>query len=289
MRNYKEVKEACMTTVFKSEAGKKMIHQYYEEILDGCPYEINRSFVETSFGKTHLIEAGKPENETVLMIHGSSSNAAMWLGDIDVLKEDYHVIAIDILGEPGCSDPIRLSLDSNEHFEWIREICMKMKLGKVHLIGNSLGGWLSLGFAIHYPDMVNKLILLAPSGLAPAKASFIFKVIPLMMMGDYGINKLCQLTTGQDNVPQEAMAVIKMNMKHFNPRLGSLPVYTDDEVKSLQMPVYYIAGADDALLKSKVSADRLKRLHPQSKIELIPNNGHVVFDKGCAMANFIAR
>ncbi|KAJ7047611.1 alpha/beta-hydrolase [Mycena alexandri] len=41
----------------------------------------------------------------------------------------------------------------------------KMQLEKMTLIGHSLGGYLSVAYALKYPDRVNKLILLSPAGV----------------------------------------------------------------------------------------------------------------------------
>ncbi|KAJ7179359.1 alpha/beta-hydrolase [Mycena filopes] len=41
----------------------------------------------------------------------------------------------------------------------------KMNLDKVTLVGHSLGGYLSIAYALRYPDRVNRLILLSPAGI----------------------------------------------------------------------------------------------------------------------------
>ncbi|KAF7331820.1 AB hydrolase-1 domain-containing protein [Mycena kentingensis (nom. inval.)] len=41
----------------------------------------------------------------------------------------------------------------------------KMQLEKMTLVGHSLGGYLSVAYALRYPDRVNKLILLSPAGV----------------------------------------------------------------------------------------------------------------------------
>ena len=41
----------------------------------------------------------------------------------------------------------------------------QLGIGKTHLIGNSLGGGAALRFALNYPDLVGRLVLMGPGGL----------------------------------------------------------------------------------------------------------------------------
>lgn len=47
----------------------------------------------------------------------------------------------------------------------LEEWRVKMKLDKFALAGHSLGGYLSVAYALKYPDRVSKLILLSPAGV----------------------------------------------------------------------------------------------------------------------------
>ena len=65
-----------MKTIYRSEKGKKEILDLYDAQLArlGRPYK--DIYVETSFGKTHLIETGNPQGEPLLVFHGGNATTA---------------------------------------------------------------------------------------------------------------------------------------------------------------------------------------------------------------------
>lgn len=264
--------------VFKSEESKQRVLSHYKNLLNNLTVSYQERFIDTSYGKTYLLEVGNKDNPTVFLLHGSCSNSAMWFGDIPTLSKDYHVFSVDIIGEAGNSAEKRLDLKGDEYAKWIYEIYNATETRKAMLVGNSYGGWLSLKFAINYPECVEKLVLIATSGITPPKLSFILKSIFHSLQGKKGLKSLNKLVYGTDDIPDEVIEVSNMIMESFNPKLGSLPVYKDEELKKLNMPVMYIAGEKDVTVHADKTADRLKNIIPHTKISLIKDNGHVIYD-----------
>ena len=66
-----------MKTIYRSEKGKKEILDLYDAQLArlGRPYK--DIYVETSFGKTHLIETGNLQGEPLLVFHGGNEDIPM--------------------------------------------------------------------------------------------------------------------------------------------------------------------------------------------------------------------
>ncbi|MBI9012440.1 MAG: hypothetical protein JEZ08_09460 [Clostridiales bacterium] len=126
---------------------------------------------------------------------------------------------------------------------------------------------------------------MAPSGLAPARISFVIKKLIYLSMGKKGIKKMTALAMGTKDVPKEVCDVTKMMMSHFTPRMGSLPTFEYEALRKLSMPVLYMAGSRDQLLQSQKSADRLKSLAPTSDIRII-DRGHAIFDIGKDLADY---
>lgn len=264
--------------VFKSEESKQRVLSHYKNLLNNLTVAYQERFIDTSYGKTYLLEAGNKDNPTVFLFHGSCSNSAMWFGDIPTLSKDYHVFSVDIIGEAGNSAEKRLDLKGDDYAKWIYEIYNTAGIKNATLIGNSYGGWLSLKFAVNYPECVEKLVLIATSGITPPKLSFILKSIFYSLQGKRGLKSLNKLVYGTDDIPDEVIEVSNMIMESFNPMLGSLPVFRDEELKKLNMPVMYIAGGKDVTVHADKTADRLKNIIPHTKISLIKDNGHVIYN-----------
>lgn len=264
--------------VFKSEEGKKRVLDYYDSLLSNLSVPFKERYIETSFGKTYLIETGKTGKTAVFLFHGSCSNSAMWFGDLKRLSEQYHVFAVDIIGEAGKSAENRLDLLSNEYANWVNELINTLNIKKAMFMGNSFGGWMTLKFATIYPGKVLKLVLLATSGITSVRLSFILKSIFHTIRGEKGLNALNEIVYGNDDIPEEAIEFSNLIANNFNPRLGSLPNFTDEQLRKLTMPVLYIAGENDNLLNTSKNVKRIEEIIPHALINIKKNTGHVIYD-----------
>lgn len=260
-------------TIFKSEEGKQKVLAYYDQILSYFP--LKQRYVQTSFGKTFVLEAGDPQNEALLLFHGSCSNSAAWLGDMPALAARFHVFAVDLLGEAGHSDENRFDLTTDAYALWIKELLDALSLQKAAIMGNSLGGWMALKFTAAYPFCVSRLVLLAAAGLAPIRAAFISQANQSRQDGS--INKLNGDVLGSE-LPEEVRTFINLILENFIPITDGLPVLTDEQLRSLNMPVMFIAGENDLIVDAAQSAQRLTALVPQSQIHMIKNGGHLVMN-----------
>ncbi|WP_157949996.1 alpha/beta fold hydrolase [Vallitalea okinawensis] len=265
-------------SIYKSDTGKESIINHYENIIRNWPVSHERITLATQYGKTFIIASGSNEKQPMILLHGSSTNSAMWMGDIEKLSKDYRVYAVDIIGEPGLSDETRPDMSGDHYGIWLDEVIESLNIDRAIVIGNSLGGWMALQYATYHPEKVEKLILLATSGISPAKISFLIKIMPLMLLGRKGIDRINKIVYGNEEVPEEAVEFGNLILQHYIPRMGSLPVLTDEELSRLVMPTLYMGGEKDALLPSKKIADRLSRLLPESKTVIIKNTGHVLLD-----------
>jgi esterase len=98
--------------------------------------------------------AGKP----VIVLHGLFGSARNWRSIAKQLSETHQVFTIDLRnhGESGHSD----SMYYMEMMEDIKQFLHDKHLRKVSLIGHSLGGKIAMTFALNYPEMLEKLIVL---------------------------------------------------------------------------------------------------------------------------------
>ncbi|WP_273326083.1 alpha/beta fold hydrolase [Vallitalea guaymasensis] len=265
-------------SIYKSNEGKALIINHYDNLIKKWPVDKEIINVNTSFGNTFIIASGDVGNKPIILLHGSSTNSVMWMGDVEKLSETYRVYAIDIIGEPGKSDENRPDMNGDHYGKWLDEVINALSIEKAIIIGNSLGGWMALKYATYKPEKVEKLVLLATSGITNGKMSFMFRVMPLMLLGEKGIDRLNQIVYGNEVIPEEALEFGKLIMKHYRPRMGSLPVLTDQELSKLTMPTLYMGGENDALLPTKKIADRISRIIPKAKIKVLKNTGHVLID-----------
>ncbi|MBJ7882824.1 alpha/beta hydrolase [Gelidibacter salicanalis] len=111
----------------------------------------------------NYIKEGSGE-KTLLFVHGLSSNADAWSKNIDALKETYTCVALDLPGYGKSSKP-DVTYRPTYFAEVVSQFIEKLELQNIVLIGHSMGGQASVKLVIHHPEVIEKLILVAPAGL----------------------------------------------------------------------------------------------------------------------------
>lgn len=271
--------------VFKSVDGRDKIRGYYNKILSFFPF--TQRYVDTSFGKTFVLEAGTDEYPAVILLHGSCSNSAAWLGDIPTLATQYHVFAVDLLGEAGNSQENRLDFNTDEYPRWLNEVMDLLGVEQAVIMGNSLGGWLALHFAAAFPNRTKALVLIAPSGIILPKASFLEQTEDILINSDR-VATVSEALMGDAKLPKEVLEFMTLVMENFNPIIGALPVLTDEQLNFLTMPILYIAGTNDTALDSTQAAQRLSKFVSHAKIQL-SESAHVITSAADQVMPFLSK
>ncbi|MFT3923855.1 MAG: alpha/beta hydrolase [Myxococcales bacterium] len=121
--------------------------------------------------RIHYRIDGNPDGPGVLLLHGVLASTHTWDGWVENIGGKYHIIRLDLPGF-GLSEPLKNKNYTPEYaiefFEMARKQLqvehpeLAAKTEKFHLVGNSLGGFISWFYATKYPERINKLILIDP-------------------------------------------------------------------------------------------------------------------------------
>lgn len=116
----------------------------------------------------HVLVGG--EGAPVLLIHGGAAIAAQWSPLLAELQREFHWFAPD---RPGCGLTDKFDYSKGTPFkqharEFVGSIMDALGLRHASLVGNSMGGYWALLFALAEPDRVDKLVLLgSPAASLP--------------------------------------------------------------------------------------------------------------------------
>lgn len=98
----------------------------------------------------------------LVLQHGFLSNQSNWKenGYVDGFKESFTVATVDSLGhgesdKPAQSERYRLEERAGD----IVAVIDALGQDKAHVLGYSMGGWLAVGVAMHYPDRLKSLTI----------------------------------------------------------------------------------------------------------------------------------
>jgi pimeloyl-ACP methyl ester carboxylesterase len=118
--------------------------------------------------KLHYLEAGR--GAPVVLLHGLGGDGSRWAPNIGPLARDFHVFALDQIGFGNSDKPL-----ANYHTGMLAEFLVGfMKAAgvtKASLVGNSMGAGVALYTAVHYPEMVDRIVLADGGGFRSTAAA----------------------------------------------------------------------------------------------------------------------
>jgi len=103
--------------------------------------------------------------EPLLLIHGMGSGSSAWKLITPTLAKKFKVIAIDLPGHGGSSYEKGQAMDPHSLAVVIHDQMQERGYKKIHVVGNSFGGWIALDLAASFPQSILSVTAIAPAGL----------------------------------------------------------------------------------------------------------------------------
>ncbi len=101
--------------------------------------------------------------ETVILGHGMGGSHAVWYQQVPGLAERYRVVTWDQRGF-GRSTGTSGELGPGPAVTDLARLVDHLEIERAHVVGQSMGGWSALGFAIEHPDRTASLVLADTTG-----------------------------------------------------------------------------------------------------------------------------
>ncbi|MFE3222825.1 alpha/beta fold hydrolase [Nocardia sp. NPDC059228] len=279
-----------MNAIYKSEAGRAAIQARYRDILRQWPVPAEQLHLATREGDTFVLASGPQDAPPVILLHGSGSNNSAWRADIASWSREFRVYAVDLPGEPGGSAESRPALGSEALAQWLDDVLAGLELSSASFVGMSLGGWIALDYAVRRPDRVTRLALLCPGGIGKQRFGWIFKNLVDHLFSKHDLRRSAAIVTGLNLTDHaEILDDVTLTFTHFTPRTGKLPIFTDDQLRSLTMPVLVIVGEDDAMFKSADTARRATQSIPDATTLVLPGVGHAILGQTAPIEEFLRK
>ena len=115
----------------------------------------------------HYEEAG--QGTPVILLHGGgpgASGMSNFKNNLPVFAERFRTLVVD---QPGYGKSGKPEITGN-YFTFAADalaaLLDELGIGRVHLVGNSLGGGTAVRFALNYPGRAGRLVLMGPGGLS---------------------------------------------------------------------------------------------------------------------------
>ncbi|MEO1652456.1 MAG: alpha/beta hydrolase [Bacteroidota bacterium] len=119
--------------------------------MEKLPYQ----FLEREVAKLAYVDIG--EGTPLLLVHGLGLDLRMWTAQMNYFQSKYRVIAYDVRGFGKSA----FGGDPQAHLaiEDLKALVDHLALEKIYLVGLSMGGNIVISFAAHYPELVEKLVV----------------------------------------------------------------------------------------------------------------------------------
>ncbi|MFB7190236.1 alpha/beta fold hydrolase [Streptomyces sp. NPDC056230] len=238
--------------------------------------------VETSFGTTHVYKYSPTDpaarsRTPIVLVHGAGSCSAMWYPNTPALSAARPVYAIDTPGDPGRSVQREPVHQPERAAQWLDETLAELGLEHAHLVGSSYGGWLALNQAHRRPDRLASVTLLDPGGLEKAGLRF-FVWIFASLFATFAPKALRPRLAAWLQQPvlivPELRTMIRLGVRAYRIRRPAPLPLSEDELATIHTPLYLALGKRSLLVHPHRQVERVPRLIPGARAEIIADTGH---------------
>jgi 4,5:9,10-diseco-3-hydroxy-5,9,17-trioxoandrosta-1(10),2-diene-4-oate hydrolase len=112
---------------------------------------------------------GSAAGTPVVLLHGGGPGASGWSNfgpNLPVFAGRFRTLLIDQPGFGRSAKPAMTGSYFTFAADAVARLLDELGVGRVHLVGNSLGGGTAVRFALRYPDRAGRLVLMGPGGLS---------------------------------------------------------------------------------------------------------------------------
>jgi pimeloyl-ACP methyl ester carboxylesterase len=267
------------TSIYYTPEHEAKLMKMYDARLEAWPVPYETRFVDTQYGKVHVIISGPDQAPPLLLLHASAVSAVSWLENIEELSEYYRTFAIDTIGDVGRSELEDLGhfpADGQALSDLVADVSGKLGVERAPVVGASQGGFIATNYALHAPERVEKVVLLGPMGYAGTTAS----VVRIMLAAMFPLKPIREDTArwafGDDSTVQDAygdwLQTVVGGVASKQARPMPIP---PEQIASLQVPVLLVLGARDNLVGDPEKARQLVHDSPSIQVEVI-DTGHLL-------------
>ena len=260
--------------IYRSSAGEATLRAWCEERIASFDCSHRRSSIQTTLGRTEVLEAGAGDR-TVVLLPGTNFATATWLDLVEDLGIRYRVIALDIPGQPGLSSSNRPS-GPDAYPRWLVETLRVLRVESPILVGHSLGARVALAAAGDSPE-IGGLALISPAGIIRLRVSpaiLVRAMVWLARRDESSSAALVRMMTTQEAPPElvEWMTLVGQIVRtSFAP--SPLP---DSVLARVDVPCVILVGSHDVFLPSLRVAARVAEWLPVAVLEVVPGAGHLL-------------
>jgi pimeloyl-ACP methyl ester carboxylesterase len=218
----------------------------------------------------------------LVLINGLAEQAESWYSNRKFWARYFEVLVPNILAYEGealhqrirSKEPITVDYLVEQLHTYLTQF---VQTPPYHIVSSSLGGKVAVEFAVKYPALVNRVVLLCPSGMGDTEQ------LPIMEgIGGRGANAMVKSVfySPWKNVDPEVLEYYKGRFDSKRWKLGfiktvrgTLEHTVRDKLKEMQCPTLVVTGEEDKVCCPRTAGEAAREL-PHGMFLALPKCGH---------------
>ena len=242
----------------------------------------------------NVLDIGQGDATPVVFVHGLSGCWQNFVENIPFVSQTRRVVSLDLPGF-GESPLPRERITISHYARVVQEVCDRLELETVAVVGNSMGGFIAAELTIQQPVRVERLALVSAAGIS---SSNVYRM-PALTAGRIGAAVMANQWVDNRRIamrPRTRQLALALVARHPRLLAGDLAyegllrgankpgfyaalracVEYDyrDRLTEIEAPTLVVWGEDDSILSVR-DADEYERLIPRTKKLLMRDTGHV--------------
>jgi glycerol-3-phosphate dehydrogenase len=266
--------------------------------------------LDTTAGPVYAADYGG-SGPVMLLVHGLGGSHLNWLSVGELLARQRRVVAIDLPGF-GRTPAAGRGFTMADHVVVLEAVTRELEDEQLTLVGNSMGGLLSIALAARRPSSLGAVVLVDPAAPPPRRTGFGLDMITRNAILAYGLPtpgaiRLKRLADkrGAERLVGDILSLCAFDMRRIDAAVVAAHVQLERErlsvpdwhvpvfgaarsllrtlarrrrfeewVAQVTVPTLLLHGTQDRVV-SPQSALALAALRPDWEVELLENVGHV--------------
>lgn len=236
----------------------------------------------------YIVEGQGP---SIVMLHGAPGSHQEWCSYVNLLKDKYQLILLDLRGNGQSDKPHDSESYSSRKFTSdIIAVLDELKTDKAHCWGYSFGGYLAFCLSRDYPKRFHSYIIggIQPRGLTKETTENLNTAREKLKDGADGLIVYVK-EKGEEVTPETEKAFRAMDYEAINAWMNSEDLFhkVDDHLPELKEPFLFYAGEDDEWNPYPHLVQISKKMK-NAKTILFEKKGHGVhFEVGLVLPHII--
>jgi pimeloyl-ACP methyl ester carboxylesterase len=254
----------------------------------------------------HVAEAGSPDAEPIVLLHGWPQHWYLWREQLPVLARHYRVIAPDLRGF-GWSDAPPQGYEKENMATDVLNLLDTLRLERVRLVGHDWGGWIGFLICLRTPDRIRRFVACNiptpfanrdPRTFAAMWRFWYQAVLATPWVGSNAVQKRDFVgglfrrsakpgTWTEDEIREfteplreadRTRATTLLYRTFLTREFGPIAAGRYNK-RRLTVPTRLVFGQDDFAIPKQMVTGDFSRFADHLEVELVPDTGHFIVDE----------